>query len=142
MSTPIVQFNPTDLIRVHISPRRRFAEVIVTDFEDPDHKASTGYLDAEDRALVAARLHEVAAELEALNAEAAKDAEPERDWWVTGTEWLSPQIRLKCRKTGVHGYVEDYSRDEWKRASNAPNVPWQWTDASRVLTALPKEDAA
>lgn len=66
MSATDPLFNPASLFELHISPGRRFAEIVLRDAEDSNRCAATGYMDAEDREAVVARLRGIISQLEAL----------------------------------------------------------------------------
>jgi hypothetical protein len=39
---------------------------------------------------------------------------------------------LQCTRCGLHGTVDDPTREEWSKAYDAPSNPYPWTDVARI----------
>ncbi len=55
------------------------------------------------------------------------------EWWVYSTAVYDGVIMVRCAKTKAEGYIENYTRAEWKAAYYAPSKNYRWRDNSRVV---------
>jgi hypothetical protein len=56
------------------------------------------------------------------------------EWVVFSTALDDGCLMLQCVECGLHGTVDDPSREEWKNAFRAPSQPYRWQDDSRVVS--------
>ena len=58
--------------------------------------------------------------------------EEEHEWVVFSTALGEGWLMLQCIGCGLHGTVDDPSREEWSQASHAPSQPYRWFEETRV----------
>jgi hypothetical protein len=54
------------------------------------------------------------------------------EWVAFSTALSEGWIMVQCVECGLHGTIEDPSKEEWGEASHAPSRPYRWLDTSRV----------
>jgi len=75
-------------------------------------------------------LHEIQAAGETV---AKQDTGCSSHEWVAFSTALSEGwIMVQCVECGLHGTIEDPTKDEWSDAYHAPSRPYRWLDNSRV----------
>lgn len=55
------------------------------------------------------------------------------EWVVFSTALANGCLMLQCAVCGLHGTVEDPSKQEWSEAFTAPSRPYRWRDEARVV---------
>jgi hypothetical protein len=56
----------------------------------------------------------------------------EHEWVVFSTALTEVWLMVQCVNCGLHGTVDDPTKEEWNRAFDAPDHPYRWDDAARV----------
>lgn len=54
------------------------------------------------------------------------------EWVVFSTALQDVCLMLQCLNCGMHGTVDDPTKEEWREAFHAPSNPYRWRDNSRV----------
>ena len=53
-------------------------------------------------------------------------------WVVFSTALEERWLMLQCTECGLHGTIDDPTREEWSEAFAAPSRPYPWTDEARI----------
>jgi hypothetical protein len=55
------------------------------------------------------------------------------EWVVYSTALNQGWLLLQCVECGLHGTIENPSKEEWEKAFFAPSKPYRWHDETRVV---------
>ena len=56
------------------------------------------------------------------------------EWVLFSTALAEGWLMVQCVQCGLHGTVNDPTKEEWSAAFYAPSKPYRWKDDSRVIT--------
>lgn len=56
----------------------------------------------------------------------------EHEWVVFSTALQEGWLMVQCVECGLHGTVNDPTKEEWAAAFHSPSKPYRWADSSRV----------
>ena len=61
----------------------------------------------------------------------------EHEWYVVSTILSEVALQVTCSKCSTWGSVSNPTGEEWEKAVNAPNKPYEWNEPNRVDFELP-----